>query len=66
MWTGVRVGHRDGNVVLWFDDLEIDSTVEGAGDRAQKPPYRVREGGARLCFVRDPDDYRVELLELGA
>jgi lactoylglutathione lyase len=26
----------------------------------------VREGGSRLCFVRDPDGYRVELIERGA
>ena len=24
---------------------------------------RVREGGSRICFVRDPDGYRVELIE---
>ena len=29
----------------------------------EKPPYSVREGGSRLCFVRDPDDYRIELIE---
>jgi catechol 2,3-dioxygenase-like lactoylglutathione lyase family enzyme len=23
----------------------------------------VREGGSRICFVRDPDDYRIELIE---
>jgi lactoylglutathione lyase len=23
----------------------------------------VREGGSRLCFVRDPDGYRIELIE---
>jgi catechol 2,3-dioxygenase-like lactoylglutathione lyase family enzyme len=23
----------------------------------------LREGGTRLCFVRDPDDYRIELIE---
>jgi len=23
----------------------------------------VREGGSRLCFVRDPDDYRIELID---
>jgi lactoylglutathione lyase len=26
----------------------------------------VREGGSRLCFVRDPDGYRIELIEKGA
>jgi hypothetical protein len=25
----------------------------------------VREGGSRLCFVSDPDGYRVELIERG-
>jgi catechol 2,3-dioxygenase-like lactoylglutathione lyase family enzyme len=23
----------------------------------------VRDGGSRLCFVRDPDDYRIEIIE---
>jgi len=23
----------------------------------------VREGGNRICFVRDPDGYRIELIE---
>jgi lactoylglutathione lyase len=23
----------------------------------------VREGGSLLCFVRDPDGYRIELIE---
>ncbi len=26
-------------------------------------PYSVREGGSRLCFVRDPDGYRIELIQ---
>jgi lactoylglutathione lyase len=26
----------------------------------------VREGGNRLCFVRDPDGYRIELIERSA
>jgi lactoylglutathione lyase len=29
----------------------------------EKPPYSIREGGSRLCFVRDPDGYRIELIE---
>ena len=33
------------------------------GIEPEKPPYSVREGGNRLCFVRDPDGYRVELIE---
>ncbi|HEY8637610.1 MAG TPA: VOC family protein [Solirubrobacteraceae bacterium] len=33
------------------------------GIEPEKPPYTVREGGSRLCFVRDPDGYRIELIE---
>ncbi len=33
------------------------------GIEPEKPPYTIREGGSRLCFVRDPDGYRVELIE---
>ena len=33
------------------------------GIAPEKPPYSIREGGSRLCFVRDPDGYRIEILE---
>jgi lactoylglutathione lyase len=36
------------------------------GIEPEKPPYTVSDGGSRLCFVRDPDGYRVELIETGA
>jgi lactoylglutathione lyase len=36
------------------------------GIEPEKAPYTVREGGSLLCFVRDPDGYRVELIELAA
>jgi len=35
------------------------------GIEPEKPPYRVREGGSLLCFVRDPDGYRIEMIERG-
>ena len=35
------------------------------GIEPERPPYTVREGGNRLCFVRDPDGYRIELIERG-
>jgi lactoylglutathione lyase len=47
---------------------ELDATLErlaGEGIEPEKPPYQVREGGSRLCFVRDPDGYRIELIERG-
>jgi len=33
------------------------------GIEPERPPYSVREGGSRLCFVRDPDGYRIEIIE---
>ena len=47
---------------------DLDGTLEGLatqGIEPEKPPYSVREGGSRLCFVRDPDGYRIELIEAG-
>jgi lactoylglutathione lyase len=45
---------------------DLDATLErlsGQGIEPERPPYTVREGGSRLCFVRDPDGYRIELIE---
>jgi lactoylglutathione lyase len=47
---------------------DLDGTLEGLAEQGiepEKPPYSVREGGSRLCFVRDPDGYRIELIEAG-
>jgi lactoylglutathione lyase len=59
-----ELGTGYGHVALTVDDL--DATLEqlaGQGIEPERPPYQVREGGSRLCFVRDPDGYRVELIE---
>ena len=61
-----EIGTGYGHIALTVDDL--DATLErlaAQGIEPEKPPYTVREGGNRLCFVRDPDDYRVELIEGG-
>ena len=45
---------------------DLDGRLEelaAQGIEPEKPPYSVREGGSRLCFVRDPDGYRIELIE---
>ena len=45
---------------------DLDATLERLreqGIEAEKPPYTVSENGPRLCFVRDPDGYRIELIE---
>ena len=33
------------------------------GIEPEREPYRLREGGNLLCFVQDPDGYRIELIE---
>jgi lactoylglutathione lyase len=47
---------------------DLDGTLGRLAEQGiepEKPPYAVREGGSRLCFVRDPDGYRIELIERG-
>ena len=52
------------HIALVVDGLDDTlSTLSGKGIEPEKPPYTVREGGSRLCFVRDPDGYRIELIE---
>lgn len=63
--TEYEIGTGYGHIAITVEDL--DSTLErlsSEGIEPEKPPYSVREGGSRLCFVRDPDGYRVELIEV--
>jgi lactoylglutathione lyase len=58
------LGTGYGHIAIGVDDL--DGTLARLADQGIEPeraPYTVREGGNRLCFVRDPDDYRVEIIE---
>jgi lactoylglutathione lyase len=59
-----EIGTGYGHIAVRVDDLDgtLASLAE-QGIEPEKPPYSIREGGSRLCFVRDPDDYRIELLE---
>jgi lactoylglutathione lyase len=59
-----ELGTGYNHIAVTVDDL--DRTLDGLaqqGIEPEKPPYTVREGGSRLCFVRDPDGYRIELIE---
>ena len=61
-----ELGTGYGHIALTVDDL--DGTLQQLGEQGiepERPPYTVRAGGSRLCFVRDPDGYRVELIERG-
>lgn len=60
------VGTGYGHIAIGVDDL--DGTLARLAEQGIEPeraPYTVREGGNRLCFVRDPDDYRIEIIEAG-
>jgi lactoylglutathione lyase len=58
------LGTGYGHIAVGVDDLDATlAGLKGQGIEPERPPYSVREGGSRLCFVRDPDDYRVELIE---
>jgi len=60
------LGTGYGHIALSVDDLDgLLEELGRDGIEPEKPPYTVRAGGSRLCFVRDPDEYRIELLERG-
>jgi lactoylglutathione lyase len=49
---------------------DLDATLAGLAETGidpEKPPYRPggRTTGSRIAFVRDPDGYRIELVERG-
>ncbi|MQA73271.1 MAG: lactoylglutathione lyase [Solirubrobacterales bacterium] len=61
-----EIGTGYGHIAITSNDL--DGTLErlaADGIEPERPPYTVREGGSRICFVRDPDDYRIEIIERG-
>ena len=59
-----ELGRGYGHIALAVDDMA--ATLAGLAEQGIEPerePYRLREGGSLLCFVRDPDEYRIELIE---
>ena len=58
------LGDGYNHMALVVDDLDaLLNRLYDNGIEPEKPPYRIREGGNRLAFVRDPDGYRIELIE---
>ena len=59
-----EMGTAYGHIALAVDDLdETLARLQAQGIEPEGEPYRVREGGNLICFVRDPDEYRVELID---
>jgi lactoylglutathione lyase len=57
------LGTGYGHVAVGVENL--DGTLEQLktqGIEPERPPYQVSAGGSFLCFVRDPDGYRIEVI----
>ncbi len=58
------VGTGYGHIAITTDDLDGTlARLREQGIEPERPPYTIRDGGNRLCFVRDPDQYRIEIIE---
>jgi lactoylglutathione lyase len=59
-----ELGDAYGHIAIGVGDLDGTlSRLKEQGIEPEREPYRVREGGSRLAFVRDPDGYRIELID---
>jgi lactoylglutathione lyase len=59
-----ELGTAFGHIALAVDDLDESlAQLKDQGIEPEREPYRVREGGSRICFVQDPDGYRIELID---
>jgi lactoylglutathione lyase len=59
-----ELGTGYGHIAVGVDDLAVTlGELAAQGIEAEREPYRVREGGSLICFVRDPDGYRIELID---
>jgi lactoylglutathione lyase len=59
-----ELGTGYGHIAITTADLDgALAKLAEQGIEPERPPYSIREGGNRLCFVRDPDGYRIEIIE---
>ncbi len=59
-----ELGTGYGHIALTVENMDATlAALAEQGIEPERPPYRLREGGSLICFVRDPDGYRVELIE---
>jgi lactoylglutathione lyase len=62
-----EIGTGYGHIAITTTDLDGTlAQLSEQGIEPERPPYSLREGGSRICFVRDPDTYRVEIIERAA
>ena len=59
-----EIGTGYGHIAITAPDLDKTlAQLSHQGIEPERAPYTVHEGGSRICFVRDPDGYRVEIIE---
>jgi lactoylglutathione lyase len=59
-----EIGTGYGHIAVSVTDLNaVLSSLAERGIEPERPPYSVGDDSSLLCFVRDPDGYRVELIE---
>jgi lactoylglutathione lyase len=59
-----EIGTGYGHIAVSVTDLEATlAALSEQGIEPERPPYTVGDDSSLLCFVRDPDGYRVELIE---
>ena len=59
-----ELGTGYGHIAVGVDDLGRSlAQLKEQGIEPEREPYRVREGGSLICFVQDPDGYRIELID---
>lgn len=59
-----QIGTGYGHIAVSVTNLTaILESLAASGIEPESPPYSVGDDSSLLCFVRDPDGYRVELIE---
>lgn len=59
-----ELGTGYGHIAITASDLDATlAKLAEQGIEPERPPYSIREGGSRIVFVRDPDQYRIEIIE---
>jgi len=57
------LGSGYGHIAIGVSDLDGTlARLDEQGIQPERAPYQVREGGNWLCFVNDPDGYRIEII----
>jgi lactoylglutathione lyase len=60
------IGTGYGHIAIGVPDLDATlAELAKQGIEPERAPYQVSEGGSWLCFVRDPDDSRIEIIGRG-